>query len=361
MKSFDNIIDEAIKEAYQFKKWKFKNEAEFKHELFHILAKKISRNNKLEYKGKTGYTSILHAEARPENGINSKADIIICNPESENQPLFNYSVEYILELKYKFNKRNFEDEIKKLNRYSRNFKSIYFISATGSRKSIKDDKIEHYTSKNIIVKFPPNQIGKNIVNIKSVEFNWENIFNIVQKSILKVLNKYGNNKEQFKAYFWCNYEGEVSKGFSYPSEGDFNAFLYNELRLNLPSGIEIRSEFSIKDNKKNYRIDLVVSDVDKTFLIPIEVKMNWDQFKLETDQRKSEAYRILKRFELLKNKYRTRKVTPILVVIQGYWRIPTTIKKEESLYELRRAKINYNFMTFNEKNNQIEVYKHKID
>ncbi len=360
MNNYNEIIKEAINETYHFNRWRFQNEAEFKHELFHILANKFLKGNCLGCDNRISQVPILHAEARPENKINSKADILICNPKAKIQPLFNYSVEYLLELKYKLNNRNLEKEIKKLDRYSRKFKSIYFISATGNKNSIQNTKIEHHSSKNINIIFPLNQTKEKISNYNPSKLNSIKVYEIVQKCIIKTLNKYGNNKKQYKAYFWCNYEGEQKRGFSYPSEGDFNSFLYNELRLNLPKGIEIRSEYSIKDKdtNTNYRIDLVVSDIDKTFFIPIEVKMNWDQFKLKTNERDSEVFKILRRFELLITKYKGKKIMPFLIVIQGHWRMPTTTKKEDSLYELRKAEINYDFLTFNEEKDKIEFYKH---
>ncbi len=106
MIDYNKIINEAIDEVYLFNKWEFKNEAEFKHELFHILTNKINKNIYLDNNSNIAKIPVLHAEARPENGVNSKADIIICNPKAKIQPTFNYSVEYLLELKYKLRNGN---------------------------------------------------------------------------------------------------------------------------------------------------------------------------------------------------------------------------------------------------------------
>ncbi len=130
--------------------------------------------------------------------------------------------------------------------------------------------------------------------------------------------------------------------------------------MNLQEGIIIRSEYSIRNNGKSYRIDLVIYDYEQNFLIPIEVKMNWDQFGIKYNKDVSEANLILKRFEILINENPNVKVMPILIVIQDEWRIPTTFKKENSLQDLKNAKIEYDFMAFNEKMDDIISFTHKV-
>jgi hypothetical protein len=67
--------------------------------------------------------------------------------------------------------------------------------------------------------------------------------------------------------------------------------------INLPKGAIIRSEFPIKGpDNSNLRTDFVVTDTNNSFIIPIETKMNWDQFKLVPQVPISEGNKIIKRF-----------------------------------------------------------------
>ncbi len=355
-----NIINEATNQAYKFNLWEYRNEAEFKFELFHILANKKLNGTLLNEKINNTPTSFLHCEAKPQVGLRQLVDLLFCNPEGSNHPIFNYNVTDIIELKYNMNKADLKKEIAKLDNYNRKFDSVFLISATGFN-FLNKGEILHRVSEKVFLKFPDN-IGKEMTfENQNDEIDPQTVYNIIIESIIITLLKYGNNRKQYKSFFWCNYEAETNRGHSFPCEGDFNAYLYNEMRLKLPKGVIIRSEFPIKSpDKSNFRTDFVVTDVHNSFMIPIETKMNWDQFKLIPQQPISEANKIIKRFELIKRTSNFKFYKPILIVIQGDWRIYTTIKKEESLKDLQKALIPYLLFWYSENSDRIERYEHKV-
>lgn len=337
-KILDNLILEALEDTYIFNRWEFKNEAEFKHELYHNLGKKKFENKYLIEPVSKYNTSIIHSESKAENGkYGPKADILLCDPNKTNHQTFNYKVSHIIELKLKFTKSDLIKEQKKLDRYKEKYDTVIFASGLSNDNIESGEYLKHNATNKIIV-VKPNKSTERKQNLSFTFFkNLDRIYEIIDKCINKSLLAYGTNKKQFKSFFWCNYEGEINRGHSYPSEGDFNAFLYSELRTNLPEGIIIRSEF--KPVNSSYRIDFLITDSFNSFAIPIEVKMNWDQFK----EKHSEVERIMTRFQQLE-----RDVLPIIIVIQGEWRIKNRNRKEKSIKELTNSDLNFYFYSYNE-------------
>jgi hypothetical protein len=118
----------------------------------------------------------------------------------------------------------------------------------------------------------------------------------------EVLELYGRGRTQYHGFYWCNYEQEESKGQTYPCESDFTCQLYHRLRNDLPENARVQTEFKPGGTKKC--IDLIITD--GTTALPIEVKMNWDQFehkKVDGVMREREASTINSRFSLLQSDF----------------------------------------------------------
>ncbi len=347
-------IRSAIYDTYQFTGWKFKNEAEFKHELFHRLAQLSVNEVQICNVEPNTLTPRLHAEAKVENGNPRKADLVICDPSGEGSDDFNFKVEHIFELKRKFNEAAIVKEIEKLDSYRLEYNSVWFISAEYLAEGMRIPNPKTKVTDQLHVVYPDTNCEQKIkgeisgMGIKDAQV-------MVKEAINECLNLYGSNKNQYKSFYWCNYEHELERRHSYPCEGDFNAQLYHRLRLRLPQGVTIRSEYSLRELSRK-RIDLVVENPEKNWSIPIEVKMNWDQFKPKYKNKipqRSEANTIVDRFEAIISE--KSEVRPILIVIQGEWRRPTEMKiKESAMSDLKRAKVSFEFACFNEIANKIE-------
>jgi len=146
----------------------------------------------------------------------------------------------------------------------------------------------------------------------------EDIRGKVHSCIEKCLTMYGNGRQQYQGFYWCNYEHETNKKQTYPCEGDFVCQLYHALNSQLPESVKIVSEVQPEGTRN--RIDLVVSSTSGDWAIPIDVKMNWDQFKHKYDQKTGnlktpEAELITGRYKRISGEYKSSE--PITVVIQG--------------------------------------------
>lgn len=135
------------------------------------------------------------------------------------------------------------------------------------------------------------------------------------------------------------------------------------LRLRLPKGTKIYSEYKPKSLNRR-RIDFLICNESNTWAIPIELKMNWDQFKPKYKDRKlvrSEALTILDRFKAVSEEFKN--TLPIMVVIQGEWRISTRKSKENAQKELGGTKFPLPSFSYNEALNKVEyiVYGNLID
>lgn len=317
-----DVIIRAIERTFRFNGWTFANEFEFKHELFHQLAQPAAGEASLAQKVAGTPTCILHAEGKVVNGNPKKADLLLCDPNK--QQTFNYEVEYVIELKQTLTRRLVSEEIEKLRSYGRHFKGYYLTALnTGALGKLSMSGLPNYvhildrsTAPSAATKFYRGLPAPGLE--KSLE--------IIYGAIEDTLQEYGRERRQYHSFFWCNYEHETWRGHSFPCEGDFNAHLYHRLRSRLPSGIEIRSEVR-PERLAQRRIDFVLCDATKRWAVPIDVKMNWDQFKPSFKlglPRQSEAHVILDRMNALYRSY--AQCHPMLVVIQDSWQLPRNVK-----------------------------------
>ena len=344
----NNIIS-AIGRTYSFKGWSFDNEAEFKHEMFHQLSF-IEVNN-------IGLASIvpglnscrLHSEGKVENGNPLKADLLICDPKRLQH--FNYGVDYALELKKVLSGATLKQELKKLSDY----KYAHPVNLLVALKKMTFDPAELIAGiKNLHVVDPgsvPNIQGDDFTSGDTCN-DLDTAIGIIRQAIDETLWLYGNGKIQYHSFFWCNYEHETELRHSFPCEGDFNAQLYHKLRMLLPENVEIRSE--VHPPNQSTRVDLVVSDRAGKWCIPIDVKMNWTQFKPAYHQgniKESEASVIMKRLKSIAASYTSSH--PIVVVIQGEWQ-PSRDIKAEALPLLKKCSYPLELVMFNEVRNRID-------
>ena len=342
------LIDSAFEATFQFKGWSFANEAEFKHELYHQLAR-------LEYDGTPlgrsecgALTPRLHAEGKVENGNSAKADLLLCNPRVFQD--FNYEVEHIIELKVSLTKRSLNEELSKLESYKNIYERIWLASLKPLKVSTDLIPSQHRRKAEIFLVSPDSfniLIPKSEAVIENASYS--EVGRIVKSSIDKCLERYGDGRGQFQGYYWCNFEHEKKRGHNFPCEGDFNAQLYHNLRLNLNDSVRIHSEYRPKSLPQR-RLDFLIEEAQGKWAIPIEVKMNWDQFKPKYKDKKpirSEALTILDRFEAVRREFEV--VQPILVVIQGEWRRKTDMNnKERALEALEDASIPLELFCFDE-------------
>ena len=346
----DRLIEEAICEAWLFDQWTYENETAFKYELFYRLGRKVYKNQCLGKKSDNELTCHVHSEAKAQNQLKgNKADIVICDPSELDN--FNYNVKHVLELKLKLSESELKKEKNKIDIYSKEFKSYWIVGGLFIKNKIKNCNLQHKNALNLYIRTPECKLNK--LNSAIYEpIKLDQAYNIVTRCIKDVLNMYGAGKQQFNSFFWCNYEDEISRGHSFPSEGDFNAQLYSKLRDELPTSIVIYSEYKVEER----RIDLVIADRNTKWAVPIEVKMNWEQFKRKYDGnhniQQSEASLIISRFKLIEKKF--IKTKPILIVIQGEWRINNKNKtvgndnKSYAVEELEKHKNYFSFFCYNE-------------
>ena len=157
---------------------------------------------------------------------------------------------------------------------------------------------------------------------------------IVQANLDDVLELYGRGRAQYHGFYWCNYEQERRKGQTYPCESDFTCQLYHRLRNVLPEGARILTEFTPAGTNK--RIDLVITD--GTTALPIEVKMNWDQFehkKVDGVMREREASTIVSRLSSLQSDFKP--VVHRKIVIIQYDLRQQSNRREEALSVFSRS------------------------
>jgi len=349
-----NNILSALEATYAFSEWRFNNEAEFKHELFHQLALTKYEGVSLSQAESGALTPRLHAEGKVENGNPAKADLLLCDPFVFQG--FNYKVDHIIELKVSLTEKALRDEIKKLDSYERKTDGIWLVSLNPLRIPTEHIPKEHRATDSFRVIGGPKITGDatpdNHFDQKTPSMS--EAIQVVSRCIDKCLNLYGNGKGQFQSYFWCNFEHELERRHSFPCEGDFNALLYHYLRRDLPSSLRIRSEYKPQSLSRR-RIDFLIQDPRGEWAIPIEIKMNWDQFKPKYKDKevvRSEALTILDRFSAVKEE--VARISPILVVIQGEWRRMTKIpNKENALLDLEATNFPIEFVCFDEKLNTI--------
>jgi hypothetical protein len=343
----DNFIQNALLNTYKRAGGRFRNESDFKMELFHNLAVLNYKGIGLAEKVLGHSTPLLHAEGKCENGNPAKADLIICNPSVLQG--FNYEVDYIIELKHRLSRTDISKELDKIRRYSNKYKKIYIISAEHTTTSVVQyqDEIKSI-GQDIEIILPDVQPNRDCEVIVDGDVDYKNVLKVVQTCIEQCLHFYGNGRQQFHGFYWCNYEHELNKKQTYPCEGDFVCQLYHALRKALPVGVMVESEV-LPVGTRN-RIDIAISPGDKRWVIPIDVKMNWDQFKHKYDQKTgdlktAEADLILGRFDAISREF--QRTIPITVVIQGDL-AQDTDKKARSLNIFRGASLRHTLICYSE-------------
>jgi len=327
----------------------FQNENNFKSELFHHICCKKYNNVSFGEQYPGSKTCIAHCEAKVENGTNAiKADLIFCDPSAKMQgagSTFNYQVTAVFELKKTFSKIDIENEINKYHKYNKKNEQYFFIDPYRDKKISAEllDYVEKENIKYITFTSKPKCMVEN--------YNYKVALDSVYSAIGESLYLYGKNNSKFQSFYWCNYEWGTVPNLTYPSEGDFNAHLYHRLKTKMPYS-HIETEFSVGKNK---RIDIVLLGPNKEWCIPIEVKMNWDQFK----RNKNEAETILNRFDELQ-KLNFKKFTPILIVIQGdiyssiiYPPVDSRNNKHNALSYFNKSNSKITILSYNESTNQV--------
>ena len=309
---FDSIIRRALERAYSVSS-RFENESDFKFELFHQMHRMKLNGRSLGVKWPGAPTCALHAEAKAENGNPAKADLLICNPTRPNR--FNYATEVIIELKETLNASALRTELEKFANYrDRTIRRLYLIPANRTT-------LTHYEQLGILKEYRPSSRRITILDRTSVKPGRARkardsggsriLVDEVSECIRRTLNLYGKNRKQYQGFFWCNYEHETNKGWTFPVEGDFNAQLYHLLRTKLPAA-DIRTEYRPSSAVRS-RADFFIANSDES--IGIEVKMNWDQFRFQPRKKKQETDAILEKFDAM-NQDRAGH-SNLLVVIQG--------------------------------------------
>ena len=312
--AFEAALKKACKNAWLYLGKAPRNESDFKHELYHQLAKLKIDNTKLNEKVPGTSSCRLHAETKIEPGRNlAKADLAICDPTQH--MAFNYDVMYVLVLKHRLNNTGVKTEMEKLAKYVKSNRHFSLISAMPCDQSLVD----------LVEKLSPDEAGVHVYAPSPLlyqtahshdtieEVDWKEVHKIVQANIEKVLELYGRGRTQYHGFYWCNYEQEQKKGQTYPCESDLTCQLYHRLRGALPKNTRILTEF--KPAGTNKRIDLVVTD--GTTALPIEVKMNWDQFeykRVNGVMQEREASTILSRFALLEDDFQSVKHPKIIII-----------------------------------------------
>jgi hypothetical protein len=314
----------AVAKMLGFSAWGLTTEFEIKYELFHQLAKLDVAGTGLAAAVPGTSSCRLHAEGRILSERPQRADLLLCDPSRRQR--FNYEVSEVLELKQRFSERDAKAEIEKFQAYGRSFGGLYLIAPEASAtldlpESLNGTPVHLLHRANV-----PTVRGDEFTDDRALSL--DSAVAIVRAAIDAALELYGRGRQQYHGFYWCNWPHDTGLGFSYPSEGDFNAQLYHALRRRLPASVEIRCEVR-PPNDPRRRIDLVISDCSRRWAIPIDVKMNWDQFKPSYKNgvlQPPEAKVIMQRFRDLGASYPAWQA--MLIVIQGDWRLPRDIRSQ---------------------------------
>ena len=211
----------------------FRNESNFKHELFHGICSQVVNGIHLGEPYNNSKTSVVHCESKVENGSESsrKADLIFCNPLKRMSGVgntFNYHVEAVCELKKRFSNKNFTDEIDKCKKYNKKIEQYFFIEPFRELKPAAE-VIDLCNRTNIKYLTPLNK-----PNYKIEHYTYSEAVENTISTLTECLSLYGHNNSLFQSFYWCNYEHELGRGVTFPSEGDFNAHVYHRLKTLMP-------------------------------------------------------------------------------------------------------------------------------
>ena len=309
---FDSLIRQALARAYSVRR-AFDNESDFKFELFHQLHRMKLNGRSLGVKSPGSSTCALHAEAKAENGNPAKADLLISNPTRPNG--FNYETEVVIELKDTLTAKALRTELEKFGTYrDRSIRRLYLIPA--NKTTLKDHEkssilAEYRRSAHMLTILDRSSVKPGRVRKARHSGGNRPLAAQVSECIRRTMNLYGKNRRQYQGFFWCNYEHEINKGWTFPVEGDFNAQLYHLLRSTLPAA-GIRTEYRPSSAVRN-RVDFFIADSGES--VGIEVKMNWDQFRFQPRKTKQETDSILEKFDAMNHDQSNH--SNLLVVIQG--------------------------------------------
>ena len=280
LREFDKVLRLALAQTYSSNP-QFDNESDFKYELFHQLHALETNGRKLGDMLPGCPTSMLHAEARPQNGVNQKADLLICNPAT--RKVYNYRAEVVIELKKALNERSLRRELEKFSAYSHVVRKLYIISANRSSlgreqanrviegQKPPNAKVEVF-GRATILDADQSSVSRSLARRKSSGRTRTALAEHVARCVRATLNLYGNNRHRYHGFFWRNYEPDNEGDWTFPSEGDFNAQLFHRLRSNLKQKAIVRTEYRPPSIPSRSRVDLFVDGGDET--VGVEVKMN---------------------------------------------------------------------------------------
>ncbi len=349
--TFDDILRAAAGRAWDYLGPKVRNESDFKHELYHQLAMESIDGNHLNQLVPGTTSCRLHAETKVDHGRNSsKADLSICDP-SKLLP-FNYHVEHVLELKHRLKVSDLRKELRKFSNYHNRSGPLYLLSAKPSGVDsalVQRLGDEARVSISVIAPTASSFSSPSELSESADARDWKTVVGTVGTTIREVLELYGKGRKQYHGFFWCNYEQEKNKKQTYPCESDFLCQLYTRLRAQLPAGLRLLTEY--KPTASAYRIDCVITDGKRA--LPIEAKMNWDQFEHKTvdgKRQEREASTIVRRFELLGREYEA--ISAKVIVIQMDRRQESN-RKEIAFGVFGRSSLSFELLGYSEDSERV--------
>ena len=309
IRAFDKVLKEALAQTYSYSPH-FKDEYDFKHELFHQLHGMEIGGYRLGEIFPGSKTCMLHAESKPLNGLRGKgayADLLICNPTIQRG--YNYKTEFVIELKKSLNLKDINTEIDKFAGYNNAVPKLYIASAN-------EPKIDRGFAKRIVSEMKSHSASIEVFDRSSISYTLAPqssqrskaktpLAERVSKCVKATLDLYGKNRRDiYHSFFWRNYEYHEGD-WTFPCEGDFVAQLYHRLRAEFGQTADIHTEYKILPRK---RVDVFVRRQHET--VGIEVKINYDNLF-----RGKEISNLSKKFDAMSDDY--DKHTNFLVVIQG--------------------------------------------
>lgn len=318
IREFDRVLKQALAQTYAYRA-EFATEFDFKHELFHQLHSLEINGYKLGDKLPGCKTSMLHAEAKPINGLtgrNAYADLLICNPTIERR--YNYRAEFVIELKKTLNAKKLTAEIDKFAKYNdalRKYDAVrkLYIAST-NKPTIDSASIKQIISErkqsNASIEVLTHRSRNDVVTPQSRRRSRTKtpFSERVSKCVTATLNLYGKNRDDiYHSFFWRNYEYTNEGDWTFPCEGDFVAQLYHRLRVVFRQAADIFTDYRTP-SARNKKVDLFVQRGDET--VGVEVKMNYDNLF-----RGDEIPNILQKFDAMSHDHPNH--TNFLIVIQG--------------------------------------------
>ncbi|MCY3021045.1 MAG: hypothetical protein NTW87_18680 [Planctomycetota bacterium] len=337
----DAILRQAVAAAYAARP-AYDTECGFKYELFHQMAERPLDGAPLAQRVPGTPTCQLHGEAKPQNGNAFKADLLVCDPRHRME--FNYAPVVVIELKKALCRKDLKAELERYETYRPAPRALYLVSAND--KALTQAEIDGWLTSNgrtDVTVLTRDNIAATPAPAPSQpapEVDAARTAQTIEECIRDTLQLYGRGRQQYHGFFWCNYELEQDRGWTFPSEGDFNCHLYHGLRSRLPATVEVSAE--VKPSGLNKRVDLFITCQSRVQSFTIEVKMNWDQFRYEGVR---EVGNILHKF----THCTTSPNTAYLVVIQGEDGHKSN-HKERALKAFRAAPMPMHLLMYDERN-----------